>query len=87
MDVTDGMEANNLLVIEVDNAPNQQVYPQNADFTFYGGIYRDVNLICVSQSHFDLEYYGGPGIKVTPIMEGDKASVEVEVFTNGMKEG
>ena len=87
VDVTDVMEANNLLVIEVDNAPNQQVYPQNADFTFYGGIYRDVNLICVPQSHFDLEYYGGPGIKVTPILEGNNANVEVEVFTKGMKEG
>ena len=87
VDVTDEIASSNLVVIEVDNAPNQQVYPQNADFTFYGGIYRDVNLICVSASHFDLEYYGGPGIKVTPIIDGDNANVEVEVFTKGMTEG
>jgi len=87
VDVTEEMTANNLVVFEVDNSPNDSVYPQNADFTFYGGLYRDVNLICVSESHFDLEYYGGPGIKVTPIVDGDNANVEVEVFVKGMKEG
>ena len=60
VDVTDEMAANNLVVFEVDNSPSDAVYPQNADFTFYGGLYRDVNLICVSESHFDLEYYGAP---------------------------
>ena len=87
VDVTDVMQANNLVVIEVNNAVNQMVYPQNADFTFYGGVYRDVNLICVANSHFDLEYYGGPGIKVTPIIDCDNANVEVEVFTKGMQDG
>ena len=87
VDVTEEMAANNLVVFEVDNSPNDSVYPQNADFTFYGGLYRDVNLICVSESHFDLEYYGGPGIKVTPIVDGDNANVEVEVFVKGIKEG
>ena len=55
-----------LLTIAVDNSANDKVYPQMADFTFYGGLYRDVNLICVSETHFDLDYYGAPGIKVTP---------------------
>ena len=84
VDVTDKLSLSNLLVIAVDNSANETVYPQMADFTFYGGLYRDVNLICVSQSHFDLDYYGGPGIKVTPEVKGDLAEVEVEVFvTNG----
>ena len=86
VDVTDVLEASNLVVLEVDNSPSTTVYPQNADFTFYGGVYRDVNLICVSESHFDLEYYGGPGIKVTPIVEGENANVEVEVFVKNLKE-
>ena len=81
VDVTDVMESSNLIVFEVDNAPNDRVYPQSADFTFYGGLYRDVNLICVPESHFDLSYYGGPGIKVTPIVDGNNANVEVEVWT------
>ena len=87
VDVTDSLELKNLLVIAVDNAPNDRVYPQVADFTFYGGLYRDVNLIAVPASHFDLEYCGGPGIKVTPVMDGDCANVEVEVFVTDSKIG
>ena len=70
----------NILAIQVDNSPNERVYPQTADFTFYGGLYRSVNLIGVPKSHFDLEYYGGPGIKATPHTEG---SLDVEVYTKG----
>ena len=86
VDVTDALEYNNLIVVAVDNAANDTVYPQMADFTFYGGIYRDVNIIAVSESHFDLEYYGGPGIAVTPIIEGTTAKVGVEVYVTNKKE-
>ncbi len=82
-DMTDHLQAENLVVIAVDNAANQTVYPQTADFTFYGGLYRDVNIIAVSNSHFDLDYYGGPGIMVTPVIEGDNAKAEIEVFVTG----
>ena len=71
----------------MDNAPNQTVYPQVADFTFYGGLYRDVNLICVPESHFDLETNGTPGIQVTPIVEGADAKAKVQVFTVNFQEG
>ena len=87
VDVTESLGENSLLIIAVDNSPNETVYPQMADFTFYGGLYRDVNLICVAESHFDLDYYGAPGIKVTPIVDGANANVEVEVFLTGAKEG
>lgn len=76
-----------LVVVAVDNSANDKVYPQMADFTFYGGLYRDVHIICVNESHFDLDYYGTPGIKVTPIIEGKDAKVEVEVYTTNVKEG
>jgi len=87
VNLTNDLTATNLLVIKVDNSPNETVYPQMADFTFYGGIYRDVNLICVSESHFDLDYYGGPGIAVTPTMEGVNASVKVDTYVTDRKEG
>ncbi|MBR2937091.1 MAG: glycoside hydrolase family 2 protein [Oscillospiraceae bacterium] len=87
VDVTDHLREDSLLVIAVDNAANDRVYPQMADFTFYGGLYRDVNLIAVSASHFDLDYYGAPGIKVTPVMDGSNANVEVEVFITDAKPG
>ena len=80
VDITEALDVNNLLVIAVDNQANEVVYPQMADFTFYGGIYRDVNIIAVSESHFDLDYYGGSGITVTPVIKDTTASVGVEVF-------
>ncbi len=56
----------NTVEVRVDNSSNDRVYPQKADFTFYGGLYRDVNLIIVPASHFELGYCGTSGIKVTP---------------------
>ena len=87
IDKTDELSEENKIEIDVDNSPNERVYPQMADFTFYGGLYRDVNLICVSESHFDLDFYGTHGMKVTPEIEGDDAEVEIEVFLTNMNEG
>ena len=86
VDLTETLDAENLLVISVDNAANDRVYPQMADFTFYGGLYRNVSIIAVSESHFDLDYYGTPGIKVTPVMEDKDAKVTVEVFVTNKQE-
>ncbi len=87
VDVTESLDENSLLVIAVDNSANETVYPQMADFTFYGGIYRDVNLICVNESHFDLDYYGGPGIAVTPTIDGANATVKVDTYVSNLKVG
>jgi len=87
VNVTEELGMNSLLVIAVDNKANETVYPQMADFTFYGGIYRDVNIICVNESHFDLDYYGGPGIKVTPEINGKDAKVEVETWITNSRMG
>ena len=87
VNVTDALEEKNLIVVAVDNSVNDTVYPQNADFTFYGGLYRDVNLIAVPESHFDLDYYGGPGIKITPKIQGADADVEIEVYLTDAKAG
>lgn len=48
------------------NEYKDSVYPQSADFTFYGRLYRGVNLISVPDTHFDLDYFGGTGLTVTP---------------------
>ncbi len=87
VDITDEITDETTLAVIVDNSPNETVYPQMADFTFYGGIYRDVNLICVAESHFDLNYYGAPGLMITPTVDGKDAKVEVEVFVKNLKEG
>ena len=80
VDITDYLADKNLFVIAVNNAENSFVYPQAADFTFYGGLYRNVNIVCVSNSHFDLEYYGSPGLQITPTVTGENARVEIKVF-------
>ncbi|MBQ8697159.1 MAG: glycoside hydrolase family 2 protein [Clostridia bacterium] len=86
VNLTPALGAVNLLVIAVDNSANETVYPQMADFTFYGGLYRNVSLICVSESHFDLDYYGGPGLKITPEICGADAKVEIEAYLTGYKD-
>ncbi|MBQ6838142.1 MAG: glycoside hydrolase family 2 protein, partial [Clostridia bacterium] len=80
VDITNTLKADNLIVIAVDNSANDKVYPQMADFTFYGGLYRDVNIICVSEAHFDLSYHGGPGLMITPEINGADAKVEIETW-------
>ncbi len=79
-DVTDILKKENVLKVKVDNSVNDRVYPQKADFTFYGGIYRDVLLRVVSKYHFDLDYRGSEGIKVTPSVEGRNGKIHVETF-------
>ncbi len=95
-DITDVLTEENEILVAVDNAENSRVYPQMADFTFYGGMYRDVYAIGVGEAHFDLDYYGSPGIKVTPeliklamgeaIPEEESARVEIEVYVNDKAE-
>ena len=82
-DITDWLTAENELTVAVDNAANDHVYPQKADFTFYGGIYRDVKLILVSKTHFDMDFFGGPGIAVSAEPAGEKAKVRVRTWHNG----
>lgn len=86
VNVTDALEEDNMLEVLVDNAPNEKVYPQRADFTFYGGIYRDVSMILTDQSHFDLDYYGGSGFRITPEINGENAVVGLETYSVGEAE-
>lgn len=83
VDLTDHLRESNLLEITVDNSANDRVYPQKADFTFYGGLYRDVNLLIVPQNHFELCENGNPGIHVTPVVTGKDAVVTVETWQVG----
>ena len=81
--ITELLRDENQLTVEVDNSKNDRVYPQKADFTFYGGIYRDVSLMVVSKNHFTLDYFGGPGIRITPTVQGTDASVQVTTWHDG----
>ncbi len=80
VNITKALKEQNLLVIAVDNRANETVYPQNADFTFYGGLYRDVRIIAVPESHFELDYFGSHGLCVTSKVQGADACMEIEVY-------
>ena len=81
-DITDYLAEENHMVVEVDNSKNDRVYPQKADFTFYGGIYRDVKLITVHKYHFDMDHFGGCGLAVCPEVGGEDAAVWVRSWHN-----
>ena len=84
VNVTEFIKDNKLDVyVLVDNKENDRVYPQTADFTFYGGIYRDVNIIYINKNHFSLDYYGGPGVKITPKVEGNNGTISVVPYISG----
>lgn len=78
--ITELLEAENEVQVYVDNSANDRVYPQRADFTFYGGIYRDVYMIVTEQAHFDLDYFGGEGLKITPELWGTNAEICFETY-------
>ncbi|MEY8495700.1 glycoside hydrolase family 2 TIM barrel-domain containing protein [Lachnospiraceae bacterium 29-91] len=94
VDITEKLiETGNELMVAVDNSDNDRVYPQKADFTFYGGLYRMVRLVIVPEAHFSMDYYGGNGIKVTPVVtlagngeETASAVVTVEIWAEGSAE-
>ena len=86
VNLTEELKDKSLLVIAVNNGENDVVYPQMADFTFYGGLYRDVNILAVDDSHFDLDYFGGTGLMVTSEIAGEDAKAEVQVFLTNAKE-
>ena len=79
-DITDACRKKgaNLLAVACSNEYRSNVYPQSADFTFYGGLYRGMNLISVPKTHFDLAQWGSSGLKVTaaPVQGGAEFVLE-----------
>lgn len=76
--ITALLQEENALTVVADNSVNDRVYPQKADFTFYGGIYRGVRLLVVNKAHFALDYLGSCGVRVTATPEGEGAKVRVQ---------
>jgi beta-galactosidase len=52
----------NVVAVKVNNASNADIAPISADFTFFGGIYRDVSLIAVDPLSVRMGDFGGPGV-------------------------
>lgn len=71
------------LKVVVENTINENVYPQKADFTFYGGIYRDVNLLVINKNHFDITKFGGLGARILTTLNENVGKIEVDTFIIG----
>ena len=82
-EITELLQAENQLAVQVDNSVNDRVYPQKADFTFYGGIYRDVSLLVVNKNHIALGHFGDTGVKITPDLKEGSADIQVETLVEG----
>ncbi|HMB90607.1 MAG TPA: glycoside hydrolase family 2 TIM barrel-domain containing protein [Rhodothermales bacterium] len=79
-DITDlvSFDTPNLIAVQVDNSPNDDIPPLDADFTFYGGIYRDGWLLATEPVHIDVLDHASPGIFIdTPEVSAEQAAVRV----------
>ncbi|MBW3088757.1 hypothetical protein KIH77_08460 [Bifidobacterium sp. 82T24] len=89
MDVTDALTTGgDVLAVKVGNEERSDVYPQMADFTFYGGLYRPVEVLVVNPTHFDLDHHGGPGVTVSStIGEHGAALLDARAWVAGAEAG
>lgn len=83
VDITDYLQDENTLVVKVDNSKTEEVYPQTADFTFYGGIYRDVNLIILPKNHFNFLKDSSPCLKIDTKIENGNGIIKVKASVTG----
>lgn len=71
--------AENKLKIVVDNSHNVDIPPLDADFNFYGGIYRDLWLITTPKLHFETANEAAGNFLIrTPEVSAEKGSFEIE---------
>ncbi len=75
--------AENMLHVNVNNAPTSDILPTSHEENRYGGIYRDVEIIVTDKSAISPLYYGSDGafIKCTAADE-QSAEGSVDVFVN-----
>jgi beta-galactosidase len=79
-----GENSANQLAVKVDNSHNENIPPLAADFTFFGGIYRDVHLKVMNKIHFDADNYASSGVFIsTPVVNANNAVVNLKgAFVN-----
>lgn len=73
-----GKNSINEIVIKVNNNHNDDIPPLSGDFTFFGGIYRDVNLIVTNPVHFSFKDASTGVFISTPSVSAERASVNVK---------
>lgn len=78
VDITEYIRKENLIEITVDNG-RKDITPISADFTFLGGVYRDVWLISTPKQHFNMSNMGSDGIFIsTPVVNEKRGVLKVK---------
>jgi beta-galactosidase len=54
--------SDNVIAVRVSNARADDIAPLDADFTFFGGLYRDVNLVLTDPVHIDVQDFASAGV-------------------------
>jgi beta-galactosidase len=56
--------AENVIAVKVNNAYNADIAPLSADFTFFGGLYRNVRLVTTDPLHLRMTDYGSSAVYI-----------------------
>lgn len=86
-DVTEYANEGTEIKITVDNKDYDDIYPTRADFTFWGGLYRNVRIIETEETHFSFRDYSSEGVYITPRKSGDKWYVDLKALIDGDVDG
>lgn len=83
VDLTDELRPQNEIEVVADNTPDDRYYPQKADFTFYGGIYRDVTMEIVPRNGFMYGEYCSPALKARATVDGNRGVLSLSAKVHG----
>lgn len=76
-------QGSNDLLVKVTNKHNPDIPPLSADFTFYGGIYRDVELVITPKNQISNTHYASTGVYLTtPVVSESHSTVDVCTHLN-----
>lgn len=75
-----GGDGRNELLVKVTNRFNENIAPLTADFTFYGGIYRNVSLLLTNPVHFSKQDYGSDGLYLKTHVSAEKAEIALKAL-------
>lgn len=88
VDVTKYAGKTVVLEIAVDNRHDETIYPLFADFTFYGGIYRNVNVLYVPAVHFEKNNLASCGVFVRQLeVSKEAAKVRIDATVVSLLDG
>ncbi|MCF8381593.1 MAG: beta-galactosidase [Bacteroidales bacterium] len=84
LDFSEEGQSKNLLFVQANNSYSDDIPPLSADFTFFGGIYRDVHLVALEKVHFEMDSFNSGGvIWTTPEVSNESAEVQIRgAFSN-----